>query len=35
MMITLVLGCAVVGWCVIEGIIWLVKFLVRHLEWVS
>lgn len=26
---------AVVGWCVIEGLIWLVKFLWAHLHWVS
>lgn len=25
---------AVVGWAIIEGLIWLIKLLVAHLAWV-
>lgn len=31
----LFLAGAGIGWCVIEGIIWVVKLLCRHLHWVS
>lgn len=27
--------CALAGWCVIEGAIWIVRFLMRHLHWIS
>lgn len=25
---------AVVGWAVIEGVIWIARFLFRHLAWI-